>query len=782
MRLLLVEDDEILAQTLGEALQEQNYVIDIVGDGESGWDYVQVFTYDLILLDVSLPKLDGISLCQRLRSDEFVGPILLLTARDDSSDKVAGLDAGADDYVVKPCTVPELLARVRALLRRRSESGAPELVWGDLRLDPSSCEVTYCDRQVRLSPKEYALLELFLRNPKRVFSKSAILEHLWSFDDPPNEDTIRAHIKGVRRKFKAARVPDAIATVYGLGYRLKPLLEAQAVTSEPAEAEQHSSTDKAAATRAAVAKLWQNFKQPIFARLADIDVAVTALQAGSCSAECRHQAERQAHKLAGSLGMFGLSAGSDLARQVEQLAIALSDAPSPEQIAEFYQQAAALRSLLEQACAASEAAATPVAPAEPAWRLLAIHCTTDFGERLQVAAQPRHVAIALATDTAQVQRELQNTPPDIVLLDCTQSERPEASLAQLQAIATQQPQLPVLVAAPADSQLEVRVAVARLGGKGFLPLPLLPEQVLDAAADTLRRQQQGTVTVMAVDDDPVLLAALTNYLQPWGVQVHRLGEPQRFWEVLEQVQPDALILDIEMPGVSGIELCQVVRQSLAWQKLPILFLSGRRDREIVQQLYQAGADDYIAKPVTEAELVARLFNRLERTRLLRELADTDPLSGVANRQRSEQDLARYLNLAQRDRQPLCLAALDLDRFKAINQQHGHASGDRVLRRFGQLLRQHFRSEDIVARWGGEDFAIGMYGLTAAGGRERLIELQQALRAEQFLVGTAMPLQVSFSAGLAEYPQAGKTVAELYRAADAALSQAKTAGGDRLVLA
>jgi DNA-binding response OmpR family regulator len=192
MRFLVVEDDEAQAHIIKTALVEHGYVVDVVADGAEGWSYIEAFTYDLILLDVSLPTLDGISLCRRLRTEGYNVPVLLLTAKGSSIDKVSGLDAGADDYVVKPCSIPELFARVRALLRRPTSSGSPVLTWNDLRLDPSCHEVHYQGQLVSLSPKEYSLLELFLRNPKRVLTRSAILEHLWSFEALPGEDTIRA--------------------------------------------------------------------------------------------------------------------------------------------------------------------------------------------------------------------------------------------------------------------------------------------------------------------------------------------------------------------------------------------------------------------------------------------------------------------------------------------------------------------------------------------------------------------------------------------------------------
>jgi len=222
MKILIVEDDERIAEALAEALADHHYTVDMAADGEAGWDLVEAFPYDLVLLDVMLPKLDGIQFCQQLRECGYRMPVLMLTARDTSMDKVMGLDAGADDYVVKPFDLEELSARIRALLRRGSTTTPPVLKCGPLQLDPSSCEVTYRDRSLNLTPKEYSLLELFLRNRRRVFSRSAILESLWSFEEPPEEDTVKAHIKGLRQKLKAVGAPaNFIETIYGLGYRLK---------------------------------------------------------------------------------------------------------------------------------------------------------------------------------------------------------------------------------------------------------------------------------------------------------------------------------------------------------------------------------------------------------------------------------------------------------------------------------------------------------------------------------------------------------------------------------
>jgi DNA-binding response OmpR family regulator len=224
MRILLVEDDQRIAIALMETLRDRQYQVDLGEDGEAGWEFLQAFSYELILLDVTLPKLNGIQLCQRLRKAGIQTPVLMLTARDSSGDKVLGLDAGADDYVVKPFDLAELTARIRALLRRGTAVLPTVLEWGDLRLNPSSYEVSYGENLLHLTPKEYQLLELFIRKNQMVLSRSLILDHLWSFEDPPGEETVKVHIKDLRKKLRIAGAPpDFIETVYGVGYRLKNL-------------------------------------------------------------------------------------------------------------------------------------------------------------------------------------------------------------------------------------------------------------------------------------------------------------------------------------------------------------------------------------------------------------------------------------------------------------------------------------------------------------------------------------------------------------------------------
>ncbi len=223
MRVLLVEDDQQLGEGLAEALTDEGYVVDWVTDGEMGWIQAKALEYDLIVLDVMLPKINGIHLCRQLREAGLRSPILMLTARDTNTDKVAGLDAGADDYVVKPFDLLELLARLRALIRRSGLGDAsPMLVWGSARLDAATHEAFFDDIVLKLTPKEFSLLALFLRSGRRVLSRSVLIDQCWAMDALPDEETVKSHLKGLRQKLRKAGAPsDFIETVHGVGYRLK---------------------------------------------------------------------------------------------------------------------------------------------------------------------------------------------------------------------------------------------------------------------------------------------------------------------------------------------------------------------------------------------------------------------------------------------------------------------------------------------------------------------------------------------------------------------------------
>jgi two-component system, OmpR family, response regulator MprA len=219
-RVLVVEDDVDIAGVLRRSLDKEGYEVRVAGDGEDALDQASVFEPDAVVLDLGLPRLDGVEVCRRLRAEGDV-PILVLTARDALESRVEGLDSGADDYLVKPFERDELLARMRALLRRRPPRGSAYLVTGDLVLNPDSREVSRGDRKIDLTAREFELLEYLMRNERLVVSRQALLDDVWGYHPFAETNTIDVFVSNLRRKLEARGEPRLLHTVRGAGYVLR---------------------------------------------------------------------------------------------------------------------------------------------------------------------------------------------------------------------------------------------------------------------------------------------------------------------------------------------------------------------------------------------------------------------------------------------------------------------------------------------------------------------------------------------------------------------------------
>lgn len=369
MKILLVEEDSSTITALSKILARHPYTLDIARDGEAGWAYGSAYEYDLLLLNSRLPKLNGIQLCQRFRAEGYIFPIVLLAAQASGTEKVQGLDAGADDFIVQPFDLDELAARIRALLRRGSANPFPLLTWGELCINPSTFEVTYGSDALSLTTKEYELLELFLRDSQRMLGMDDILDKLWSSEACPAESTVRSHIRRLRHKLTAAGAPsNFIATIHGRGY-----------------------------------------------------------------------------------------------------------------------------------------------------------CLTSLGQ---------------------------------------------------------------------DNGVELAPVSLNTSHGLSSPLP--------------------STKIMVVDEDEDWLKTLSADFDPWGFKLTTLADTQQFWNVLQAVRPDVLVLAAEMQHLSGLDLCHRLRSDLNWQRLPILVTSPLTTAKIQHQAFVAGADDYLCKPLAAVDLAQRIRLRLQR--------------------------------------------------------------------------------------------------------------------------------------------------------------------------
>jgi DNA-binding response OmpR family regulator len=602
MRILLIDDDEQLMEALASKLIEQRYAVDIANAGEMGWEFILLFDFDLVVLDWMLPDIDGIELCQKIRADGYSMPIMLLTARDRQNDKVLGLDAGADDYVVKPFNFDELTARIRALLRREISVSSPIIEWQDLSLDPKTHEVHVQHQLLPLTPKEYGMIELFMRHPQQVFSPGAIINNLWAGEDPPGEEAVRTHIKGLRQKLKVAGMAkDTIKTVYGVGYRLKSDDDIKA--SSKSLPTSNTEQDKTAT----ISQIWLKFKDLAFERLADLESLAIALADNCLSDELHAQARSSAHKLAGSLGCFGFPEGSRFAQQIEKLlSHNLSKQVDLEQIVRL---TTALNAELQHQ--PFEETVKDALSKNISLLIVDRTLNTDFDQNLITEANNSGMKTYTASDFVQAQTIIEQESIDALLYQIAFPDGED--LEFLEQLHQRQPSLPIVAIAQSPQLLD-RLNFARKGGNLILPNSVEPIAAISAVAELLENLGHAA-KVLIIDDDPQVLFSLKMSLQPWGFEITTLNKSTEFWEVLESVEPDILVLDIEMPYINGIELCQILRSDRYWQHLPVLFLSVHQDEKTQNQAFSIGADDYVFKPVTGSILANRILNRLKRSRV-----------------------------------------------------------------------------------------------------------------------------------------------------------------------
>lgn len=791
MKILLVEDDVSTRQFLSTVLTNHRYTVDVATDGQTGWELASQKNYDAILLDVMASKMDGIQVCRQLRQQGCQTPILMLTAKDSDEDVVHGLDAGADDYVTKPCEPSRLVAQVRALLRRQGNATASSvLAWGELRFDPTLIQVTYQQQVITLSPKEYSLLELFLRHPQRIFSRSSIIDYLWSIDDAPSDAAVTNLVKDLRRKLKAAGMEEElIETVYRLGYRLRrPPLSLVTATSTAPNAPLDDQDHRDRLTQEGLdlmQQVVQNFGSSLHERLERVQQQLRSLQDHPSNAELWHHIKNEAHRLVGGLDTFGYAGGSDVARELEHLA------HDPTQwtevgVARAFQLLETLTHQLEPSAVlevpASEGEALPL--------VLVIEDDLVLTEALRQTASGLGLQVMVVSETAaMMDLVMERFTPSVVLVGFHQAMQSIYGQTLLQYLKTWFPAVPVLTLAEHD-RLGDRVMAARLGSDRYILKPATVDDVLEAIAQVLPQTSLPHARVMIVDDDPMVLQVLTGLLQPWHLHITALSDPDQFWQVLTTTQPDVLLLDLEMPTFNGVELCRVVRQDARYSDLPILVVTAHTEMEWIQQVFAAGADDFIVKPIAGPDLVTRVISRIERSRMQRQLlrfqrsqfqvwkqdAKTDFLTQVANRRYLDEFLEQDWH--RPDPAPLALILCDVDYFKAYNDKQGHQAGDLCLQQVARAIRDCTNvGRDLVGRYGGDEFAIVLPS-TNSNGALRVAERIQAAIAQLHLVHPVSPAhtEVTVTMGItATLPTPDKPPTALIAIADQALYAAKARG-------
>ncbi|WP_413260906.1 response regulator [Floridanema fluviatile] len=490
MRILLVEDDRNLAKALTAVLSKHNYILDVSTDGEMGWEMINIISYDLVLLDVMLPKLDGISLCRRLRDNNLQVPVMLMTAKDSMTDKLIGLDSGADDYLVKPFEIQELLARIRVLSRRLTEKSTAILSCGSVRLNSQMREISYNGKVLPFSRKEYLLIELFIRHPCRVFSRSDIVDHLWTLDKLPTEDTVKSHIRRIRNKLKEVGAEDLIETLYGHGYRINPrFLENSLSTSSLSLAQSKELNES-------IAQIWQNIQEGVFKHLDILEETTIGLQSRILDQNQIKAAQKSAHQLAGTVATFGFEAASYIAKAIEVL---LQNQPLLINLDSLSQLVRTLRLELEKSPGdlANQETQTDVLFS---WSDLPL---TDSGEIRVLAIDDdatilillkqilENVGIKVATleNPTQIWQILETVAPNLLILDINMPEINGLEICRTVRNTEKWSWLPILILTVQSDRQTVQQVFAS-GADDYLTKPIVPEELSTQVLNRIKRSQR----------------------------------------------------------------------------------------------------------------------------------------------------------------------------------------------------------------------------------------------------------------------------------------------------
>ncbi len=501
----------------------------------------------------------------------------------------------------------------------------------------------------------------------------------------------------------------------------------------------------------AVAALWEKYRPVVEERMAVLEEVGRLVLEGPLEAEVREEARSAAHQLAGKLGSYGFPRGSDLALRLDNMFRAEGHISGRE----YADIVLELRKVVQ---------GTPEAEAPTQHLARHVLMVDAPGRPLEIPVKDRDYDLQRVQHPGQAQRWLSLNRPVAILVHLGVEQEHDERLALLQEASERHPDLPLIAFVPTES-LFSRVEALRSGAQRLLDPDLSPQQLGSLITSILSSQTTHVPRVLIVDDEPVLAKYVELSLHHAGMITEHIESPANLLDTLHQFQPDALLVDYELPVMSGLEICRLLRGTPRWQTLPLILMTASAQRDMLVRALEAGADDYVAKPVKGVELVARINNRLERNRRLMELAATDPVSGLPTWVRGGPRLRSFMHLARRMNRPLSVVALQLDG-DTISRDVDPVERDRLLTRLAHLLQAQLRGEDNVCRYEGDRLLLGLFGMNRNDCVERMNVLMQKFYHET---------DETFCAGITVYPQDAESLEGLVHAATRELDEARSQG-------
>lgn len=526
-------------------------------------------------------------------------------------------------------------------------------------------------------------------------------------------------------------------------------------------------------------------------KLNDLSTAIEKSKADPSDASLVAEVRSQAHKVKGTGGSLGFRQVAECMQFIENAATTLYDLPPGEQKllwSEVDRKLVDAKVLGEQEAAdvasvvnaKEEALPTEDAPASMA-RILVVDSDDVFLDIVEDLGKQRLVEIVRAKTFKEALDRACILPLDAALINVL-AETPEESFK----LARELRNLPGYETLPlafisGNALVKDRVEAAHAGASLYLDKPLESDSLEKAVEHLVAIRTGGRPRLLLVDDDEFFANTIALVLRNEGVIVRILNDPNKILEEMQNFPPEMLLLDVMMPGITGFEVCRMLRQIPRWQDLPIVFLTGQTGVENRVEAFRSGGDDYLPKPVVNEELLTRVKVRLDRARLLKDRSDKDTITGLLLRRAFSEQLAQLLADGQRNKTAFTICLLDVDHFKKVNDTYGHLAGDKVLAGLGQLLARRFRVEDLRGRWGGEEFILGFRRESKETMHAAVSRVLKEFREMVFTGDKGEEFNVSFSGGLASYPEDGESVYELIQTADLRLYEAKKQGRNRIIV-
>lgn len=498
---------------------------------------------------------------------------------------------------------------------------------------------------------------------------------------------------------------------------------------------------------------------------------------------CLHSLRDQLHKLAGAAGTFGFSSLGQRARELEQQADIWLETLQQEQqslqdFSHSLQQLAAQRFQAEQPQERATRKAKAIKPSSSSRRIYILEDQRSIGETMRLTLNNFGYHAEHFTRIADLEAALQQQLPDALIVDVNLPDESQTGLSYAAGLQHRLDEpLPLLVITT-QNDFATYLEAVRVGALGFFTKPVDIPQLENRLERCFAQQQGEPYRVLIIDDDRELASRFSLILRGANMLVEMLHEPAEIFARMRSFNPEVVLLDVSMPDCTGPELAQIIRMNDDWLRVPIVYLSAETDiGRQMNALIKAG-DDFVTKPISDNALVAAVFSRAQRARLLSNALSRDSLTGLLKHADIKEQAAVELERAQRSGKPASVAMLDIDFFKKVNDSHGHAAGDNVIRALANLLRQRLRRIDSLGRYGGEEFLVVLPDCPADQALRILDEIRQRFAELQF-IASGSEFSVTLSAGIASTEDAPAGADDLLERADRALYTAKHGGRNRV---